>query len=484
VLNFKAYFQESVVENPNENYRVRKCTVFYYLDDDTLHILEDRVENSGIPQGVFLKRHKVLIPGQEPKTYTWRDLNIGMNLNVYQRVFRIVDADEFTKRFYSNEGVALGAPEHYPEDPFLRTRAMITMKQNPPDLAEHKNYIEVMLKGGRPNKNLDSFIKNDRRVLSFQILWEDTSYDGGDKYYVLNFFLSDQSIEVKEINEPNNGKIAFPMLLKRKKLAKQPLLTHYPGMSLRTEEFYGPQDLTIGQRVHVFGRDCLIYDCDDFTREWYKEVLGTKMDPIALKKPRPNILYQPVPPYNGYGTLEDSLGSVYSLQPKPPKIDMKKMFKQDMHVLRFEAKLISTEPDDEARRFIVSFYCGDDTIQVYEVCDKNSGRIGGKFMERKKHHNPVNSQYYQEKDFLLGYTIFLGGFKFQLLKADEYTEKYMEDNPEYFPQANLIHVIAKVKRGASAYKNLQEYAIALLGKLDQNGNGVLSFDEFSNGLKT
>ena len=249
------------------------------------------------------------------------------------------------------------------------------------------------------------------------------------------------SVEVKEINEANNGKIPFPMLLKRKKLAKKPILTHYPGMSLKKEEFYEPADLIIGNQVFIFGRDCLIYDCDDFTREWYREVLGVDMKPIALKKPRPNILYQPVPPYNGYGTLEDSLGSVYSLQPKPPKIDMKKMFKQDMHVLRFESKLISTEPDDEARRFIVSFYCGDDTIQVYEVCDKNSGRIGGKFMERKKHHNPVNQSYYVEKDFLLGHTIFLGGFKFQLLKADEYTEKYMEDNPDIFPQAALHQVI-------------------------------------------
>jgi hypothetical protein len=73
-------------------------------------------------------------------------------------------------------------------------------------------------------------------------------------------------------------------------------------------------------------------------------------------------MYEAVPPYNGYGKEEDSLGSVYSLQPKPPKIDMKKMFKQDMHILRFEAKFISTEPDDESRKFIISFYCGDDTI--------------------------------------------------------------------------------------------------------------------------
>ena len=70
----------------------------------------------------------MLIPGQEPKTYSWRDLNVGINLNIYSRVFRIVDADDFTKRFYSNEGVALNAPEQYPEDPFIKTRAMITMK--------------------------------------------------------------------------------------------------------------------------------------------------------------------------------------------------------------------------------------------------------------------------------------------------------------------------------------------------------------------
>jgi hypothetical protein len=54
-------------------------------------------------------------------------------------------------------------------------------------------------------------------------------------------------------------------------------------------------------------------------------------------------------------------------------------------------------------------------------------------MERKKHRNPISSNYYLERDFLLGHTIFLGGFKFQLLKADEYTEKYMEDNPDVFP---------------------------------------------------
>jgi len=44
---------------------------------------------------------------------------------------------------------------------------MINMKQTPPDQAEFKNYIEVKLKGGRPNGGLKQFLDNDRRVLSF-----------------------------------------------------------------------------------------------------------------------------------------------------------------------------------------------------------------------------------------------------------------------------------------------------------------------------
>jgi len=46
-----------------------------------------------------------------------------------------------------------------------------------------------------------------------------------------------------------------------------------------------------------------------------------------------------VPPETGYGTAEDSMASVIALRPVPPKYDMKKMFKQDMHILRFKAKL-------------------------------------------------------------------------------------------------------------------------------------------------
>ena len=154
-----------------------------------------------------------------------------------------------------------------------------------------------------------------------------------------------------------------------------------------------------------------------------------------------------------------------------------------MHILRFNAKLVSTEPDDENREFIISFFCGDDTILIYEVCDKNSGRIGGKFMHRGNHKNPVSGRNYAEQDFLIGRTIFLGGFRFQLVSADEYTEKYMEDNPEMFPEQNIQEILRKIKKQSASYPNLQEYCVDLLCKLDQNNDGVIDFEEFTAGLR-
>jgi len=265
--------------------------MLYYLEDDTIHILEDRMENAGLPQGVFLKRHKIPVDGRTASSYHWTDMTVPMDLNVYERVFRVYNCDDFTRSFYAQEGKSLGANEALPEDPYKAARAMINYKQNPPDQAELKNYLEVRLGGGRYNGNLHSFLENDRKVLSFSIYWEDQSYDGGDKFYTLNFFLSNNTIEVKEIAEQNSGRYAFPMLLKRQKLAKQPILTICPGMSLRSEDYYAPQDLCCGAAFTLYGRQCLIYNCDDFTKAWYEKNLGITQNPVQLKKPAPNLVY-------------------------------------------------------------------------------------------------------------------------------------------------------------------------------------------------
>lgn len=61
------------------------------------------------------------------------------------------------------------------------------------------------------------------------------------------------------------------MMLKRQKLPKKPIHTHFPGMSLKQEEFYKPEDLQIGSHINIHGREVLISGCNDFTRAWIKD---------------------------------------------------------------------------------------------------------------------------------------------------------------------------------------------------------------------
>lgn len=42
-LTFKAFFKQSVVESPLEHYRVRIVNIIYFLEDDTIVVMEPRI---------------------------------------------------------------------------------------------------------------------------------------------------------------------------------------------------------------------------------------------------------------------------------------------------------------------------------------------------------------------------------------------------------------------------------------------------------
>jgi Ca2+-binding EF-hand superfamily protein len=70
-----------------------------------------------------------------------------------------------------------------------------------------------------------------------------------------------------------------------------------------------------------------------------------------------------------------------------------------------------------------------------------------------------------------------------LIKADEYTEKYMEDNGGIFPEADIDHLLQKIKSKGAGHATLQDYAIFLMKTLDKNNDGFVNVAEFSAGLK-
>merc|ERR1711939_159319 len=279
VLRFFGYFKEAVHESRMENYRVRKVTILYYLEDNTLQVNEPKEENSGIPQGAFVKRHH--IPKGRGEFYTVLDFQLGTDITFYGRTFRIVDCDAFTAQFFQENGLELGDPEDYPYNPFdaqytvmkqkeVENRGMSSVKTD--DLM---HWTEAML--GKPTNlinedKLAQFLKYDRRVLRFYCMWDDTpSLYGEVRRFVLHYYLADDTVEVLESYKNNSGHDPFPRLLNRQRL---PLAWDRPGR----KEFLTAADLHIGGTVAVFGRDLLICDCDEFTKGFMADNFGMEYE--------------------------------------------------------------------------------------------------------------------------------------------------------------------------------------------------------------
>jgi hypothetical protein len=81
-----------------------------------------------------------------------------------------------------------------------------------------------------------------------------------------------------------------------------------------------------------------------------------------------------IPPYNGFGDEEDSLINCTRLIPKQPKKDYFKYIDNDKIILRFLGRLNTKVLEDVDRRFLISFFLADDSIQVYEMPNRNSGK--------------------------------------------------------------------------------------------------------------
>ena len=97
--------QESVSESAEENSRYRHVYIMYFMEDGTLGINEPKVENSGLPQGNFLKRQKV---EKEDGTYIGPDdFQIGSEVTICGHTFHICGCDRFTRWFFEENGVAI-----------------------------------------------------------------------------------------------------------------------------------------------------------------------------------------------------------------------------------------------------------------------------------------------------------------------------------------------------------------------------------------
>ena len=107
----------------------------------------------------------------------------------------------------------------------------------------------------------------------------------------------------------------------------------------------------------------------------------------------------------------------------------------------------SFKPEDKNRRFIISYRLADDMLTIYEPPVRNSGMIGGKFLERTQATKPGSSVdnpiFYTPADFSIGAVIHIFKHRYKIIDADEYVMKYLESHAKQYPIGTINSIRGK-----------------------------------------
>ena len=473
VLLFNAYYEEDVLQSAiREEKRVHTCELYFYVEDGTIEIIQTKQENSGIPQGVFLRRSRVAKPGKS-SYYEIDDLKIGTKVVIYSRIFHIVNCNESTRKYvlenhdWNQEDVE-SLP--LPHDQFAEAyKAKMKRESGVPGvdrkrkMHELKQVMESMLGKESSITDRGMFLECGTDALCFNVVWDDRERLYGDiQYFRLFYYLADGTVEILRVQAKNDGRESFPKLLKRSKLPKN-------GRVSASSECYTWKDLAIGETINVFGRPMLIARCDTFTRQHYS-LNGIQLkDNMPLQTAERKVeVKRHIPPYNGFGSEEDSLRSCTGgLNPPPPKKDLQKMRDKNGVILRFNAQLVSEKTDDITRRFVIQFFMEDDTVAIREPPVRNSGVMGGNFLRRQMIKKP-NGACYAANDMYVGNIVDIVGHQFLLLNADEYSYRLMELDDRTFPFSNVTRLQNVL---ASKHDKIKTYFVT-----NYDGNGALDME--------
>lgn len=447
-LTFQCYFEEVYEKGDQDEVRIRKCNMYYFLENSTMAIVEKPQLNSGIPQGTLVRRG--VVHKEDGSPYTPDDFRLGHEIMVYGRNYKIVDCDNATRKYLRrnmqiNESQRLDVPvDDYDEfrktiQPDLsdETWGRFNCKKN-----EGTKYQQAAM-GCNPDANngREGFIRYGEKTVQFKCVWDNTGTMYGDRVgFSLVYHLCDDTVEIFSLPNKNaGGKEMFSRLLKRSQL---PLF--FGGLrdlqaARDQEKYYHWTDFYIGLEMDVYARTLRVVDADESTRRFYREnglELGVgEPDPV----PAVVIHEREIPPPTAFGSEEDSLRSCFgSLMPGPPPA---KKYGENKN-LNFFASLLSGGLDDVNRRFVITYYVSDNTVKVQEPPIRNSGFNGGVFLSRREVKMP-NGEFMRPIDMYVGCHLALLKHKFLLLDANDATYRWLED--QFYPRSSFYAILDKTR---------------------------------------
>ncbi|KAL3668056.1 hypothetical protein V7S43_006923 [Phytophthora oleae] len=494
VLRFFAYFNEPVeLADGRTESRVRRVVVCFYLSDRSISISEPRVTNSGILQGEFMRRTVVRKTGNRsfplPREnisddfYSPEDFRIGGELRLYGRTIHIVDCDAATRSFYSEAlGETLETPRVYPDESHSRLDEVDELKNQ---LRDRTRAI-----GASKAEATRKFHNLSQKVLRFYASWhDDHPLYPETRHFVLHYYLTDDTVEIIEARNRNRdrGRGHFSVLLSRRKLARESDTQRddHDGESF----FLTDRDLRCGEWITVFSRRLLLQDCDAFTRDYYLETHGvtqekfdapTPQAPEAIDKWKPFRATQEAPgPWfsNGRGTSGYSANNNNSCMQsglvapipggqscgRPAVTALCRDDDLDGKQLRFRARFqgLPHGAVNAEREFVLTYFLEDETLAVFEPRVRNSGVLGGRFLDRARFRkDPKLTQlsttrdeaipmHYLASDMYVGAVLvfeFSPHQRLELLEADSQTLRFCESHPEVFRFSDSSAVLALVAK--------------------------------------
>eukprot|EP00466_Bigelowiella_natans_P010456 jgi/Bigna1/86678/estExt_fgenesh1_pg.C_120241 len=467
VLRFDCYFEDTI----DEQKVIRHCKIYYFLEDGTMQIREPFVENCAIPQGshadinqsilrresftnawhlasIFLKRHMVA-KGRRANGQIYYfgvpDFKLGSSVKIYGRTFHITGCDGFTKQFFEEHKLELGEPATKPKCPFQpyfgpNTGDAIKEKDHRLRKNDLCSYLDGAIgkpNAGRPQGFVHRFMQFDRKVLRFFCTWvrEETALYDEKRVFVLYYFLSDGTVKVCEVHDNNSGREPLKVLLKRCLLPKDTYAATKdtgrfgpPG----GVDYYTDADFKVGTLINVYGRRFKLCACDKFTEDFYLAEYKFKQPSMM---PEMETAEGPVmlpPEGTGFGTPEDSLSSFLNLVPRQSKKDFDRFVKMNGVTFRWTAELVTRVPDFKERRFCLKLYPEDDSIEIHELAERNSGFTGGRFLSRTRCINKETRNFFHVTDIAEGKIVEINGYRFRVLKEERFTSQYKTKLKQYY----------------------------------------------------
>jgi hypothetical protein len=514
IARFYAHFHQ---ERPFEKYgplgsnvvermMPRFMAILVYIFDGTVEINEPKDINSGMSQGTFYRRGVLYKDNGE--RLNLQDLIPGNVVSMLGREFHITDADQFTRDYFKYVPFPLAlfiSPYFSPrrELNIILPPALPRPEPMTRDLgAQYATGLGMKASFSKDSFNTMStdylntkvilektnrFLQYDGKVLRFlcvevsdwfppyfPALEESLARKGGNtfamslhgfvasaaaKKFCIAYYLSSNEVELvvqKNKGERDTMSADEPRLILKKTQLPRNWREVQDG---EKASFYEPSDLQCGRVVDVFGRLFLLLKCDSFTQDYYQRQGVEQVEVPIVAEDVPKIV-QPIPEL-GDGTLPigsqaDTLATVYGM-PKVTK-DMAKVQRNQNRFIRCKAALLSNDPIDQAREFLITFYLEDDSIQVYEEKKRNSGIWSGTFLRRGKYINeyPNDSSHnddsqenseprpFRPTDIYLGNIIYLNGSQFQIIEMDNMSLNFCETYPNEFPMSDTFRIIGSL----------------------------------------